>query len=80
MKVDTAHPTEPIKPGHIKLVRLAHEGRLACGDLIATGKLGVCTVVSIEAVSIIRVQAVDGRRYMLTGIDWDARLSTRSAA
>ena len=67
---------DPVKPGHIKLVRLANEGRLACGDLVETQRLGVCEVVLIHDTHTLDVKATSGQHYRLTGLSFrGARLS-----
>jgi hypothetical protein len=70
---DIPHPADPVKPGHIKLVRLAAEGKLAHGDLVETYELGVCEVVLINTVDKLTVKARDGACHVLSGIGWSSR-------
>lgn len=64
------HPADPVKPGHIKLVKLANEGRLACGDLVETSRLGVCEVVRIHATHTLDVKTQSGEHFRLTGLNF----------
>jgi hypothetical protein len=73
MTSDIPHPADPAKPGHIKLVRLAAEGKLAHGDLVETYELGVCEVVLINTADKLTVKARDGACHVLSGIGWGSR-------
>ncbi|MDF2461893.1 MAG: hypothetical protein K0Q43_128 [Ramlibacter sp.] len=73
MTANSSHPLDPVKPGHIKIVRLAKEGRLARGDLVETATLGTCEVTGISSVDSLTVKAYDGSRHELTGIGWASR-------
>lgn len=75
-----AEPTPMDIPlGTLRLVRLACEGSLRCGDLVATQRLGECQVVRIHTPHSIEVRCTaSGERYLLSGM-WfgaDARLVT----
>lgn len=70
MTPNIPHPADPVKPGHIKLVRLAAEGKLTRGDLVETCELGVCEVVLINTVDKLTVKDSDGAFHVLSGIGW----------
>jgi hypothetical protein len=72
---------DPVRPGHIRLAKLANEGRLACGDTIEHHTLGLCTITTIESTHTLTVRAADGQHYRLTGLFFPgARLSSKSPA
>jgi hypothetical protein len=66
-----------IPPGTLRLVRLAREGSLRPGDLVATQRLGECQVVRIHTPHSIEVRCTaSGGHYLLSGM-WfgaDARV------
>jgi hypothetical protein len=75
MKLNDMHPhthvpvrDEPVKPGHVKIVRLAKEGQLGRGDLVETTEHGVCEVVLVNEVDAITVKTPAGERFLLSGI------------
>lgn len=58
-----------IPSGTLRLVRLAREGALGQGDLVATQRLGECQVVRIHTAHSIEVRCVaSGEHYLLSGI------------
>ena len=61
---------EPVKPGHIKLVKLQREGVLQSGDVVETAKLGQCTVAFIRSGDSICVKRPDGSYFNLSGFGW----------
>ena len=68
-----------IPPGTLRLVRIAREGHLGHGDLVATRRLGECQVVRIHTPHAIEVRCIaSGEHYLLSGICFgaDARLTT----
>lgn len=70
---------EPVPPGTLRLVRLAHEGRLSAGDLVATQRLGECEVVRPHTPHSLEVRVLTtGRHYLISGLDFgpDARIQS----
>ncbi|WP_406625361.1 hypothetical protein [Acidovorax sp. SDU_ACID1] len=76
--------TEPVRPdeippGALRLVRLAREGVLCAGDLVATRRLGACEVTRVHTQQSIEVKSQSsGQHYLLSGLDFgpDARIAT----
>lgn len=63
--------SEPVPPGTLRLVRLAREGALSTGDLVATQRLGECEVARIHTPHSIEVRALaTGRHYLISGLDF----------
>lgn len=68
---------EPVPPGTLRLVRLAREGALRPGDLVATQRLGECEVTRVHTRHSIEVRDPStGRHYLISGLDFgpDARV------
>lgn len=73
---------EDVPPGTLRLVRLAREGALSPGDLVATRRLGECEVARIHTPCSIEVRSMaTGEHYLLSGLDFgaDARVVPMSA-
>lgn len=71
-------PANDIPPGTLRLVRLAREGALRAGDLVATRRLGTCEVTCVHTPQSIEVRAQSsGQHYLLSGLDFgpDARIA-----
>lgn len=71
--------TDDIPPGTVRLIRLAHEGALRAGDLIATRRLGTCEVMRVHTPQSIEVRSESSaQHYLLSGLDFgpDARIAT----
>lgn len=69
--------SEPVPPGTLRLVRLAREGALRPGDLVATQRLGECEVTRVHTRHSIEVRDPStGRHYLISGLDFgpDARI------
>lgn len=69
--------SEPVPPGTLRLVRLAREGALRPGDLVATQRLGECEVTRVHTRHSIEVRDPStGRHYLISGLDFgpDARV------
>jgi len=65
--------TEPVPPGIVRLVRLAREGALSTGDLVATQRLGECEVARVHTAHSIEVRALaTGQHYLISGLDFGA--------
>ena len=61
----------------ITLVKLHTEGRLRCGDIVSTPRLGQCEVATIHTANTIDVRRLEGGGYFrLSGINFgpDARV------
>lgn len=72
---------EDIPPGTLRLVRLAREGALRAGDLVATQRLGECEVTRIHTPQSIEVRAkATDRHYLISGVDFgpDARIEVEA--
>ena len=63
---------EPVKPGMVKMVKLANEGRLRAGDIVETAKLGRCEVAWIRSATTIVVKDRAGGHFALD-IGWGGR-------
>lgn len=64
---------EDVPPGTLRLVRLAREGALSPGDLVATRRLGECEVARIHTRYSIEVRSMaTGQHYLLSGLDFGA--------
>lgn len=69
--------SEPVPPGTLRLVRLAREGALGIGDLVATQRLGECEVARVHTPNAIEVRALaTGRHYLISRLHFgpDARV------
>ncbi len=65
--------SEPGPPGTLRLVRLAREGALHPGDLVATQRLGECEVTRVHTRHSIEVRDPStGRHYLIGGLDFGA--------
>ena len=60
--------SEPVPPGTLRLVRLAREGALRPGDLVATQRPGECEVTRILTRQSIAVRALATGRHHLIGV------------
>lgn len=60
---------EPVKPGMVKMVKLANEGALRAGDIVETQRLGKCEVAYIRSTTSIVVKDAPGG-YFTLDIDW----------
>ncbi|AEF88808.1 hypothetical protein DelCs14_1782 [Delftia sp. Cs1-4] len=70
--------SESVPPGTLRLIRLAREGALSTGDLVATQRLGECEVARVHTPHSIEVRALaTGRHYLIGGLDFgaDARVA-----
>lgn len=69
--------SEPVPPGTLRLVRLARQGALRPGDLVATQRLGECEVTRVHTRHSIELRDPSmGRHYLISGLDFgpDARI------
>jgi len=62
-----------VPPGTLRVVRLAREGALSPGDLVATRRLGECEVARIHSHYSIEVRSLaTAEHYLLSGLDFGA--------
>lgn len=66
---------EPVKPGMVKMVKLANEGALRAGDTVETAKLGRCVVAYIRSATSIVVKDARGDHFTLD-IEWGGARAT----
>jgi hypothetical protein len=76
--MDTSNDV-PVKPGHIKIIKLAREGTLQPGDVVETSTLGKCTVAYIRNATSICVKRANGTYHTLPDICWPGKASLISA-
>ncbi len=68
-----------IPPGVVRIIRLAREGTLRRGELVATRRLGVCEVVYIESVRDLTVRALVDDSVHRLSVDFGAHVRLNDA-